>query len=129
MIRKSRKTRYKRGKEHHSGKHRRGAGNRGGRGRAGTGKKGSHKQSLMYARGEKLGHHGFTPHNKTVIKAINVGDLMKHVKGSSVDASELGYDKVLGGGQALKGVTVKAKVFTESAKEKIEKANGKAVVM
>jgi ribosomal protein L15 len=29
----------------------------------------------------------------------------------------------------LKGVTVKASIFTESAKAKIEKANGKIVVM
>ena len=62
-------------------------------------------------------------------KAINLSDLMKQVKAGSVDATKLGYDRVLGRGQALKGVTVKARYFTKSAKDKIETAKGKIVVI
>ena len=113
MIRKQRKTRQKRGAESHSGLRRRGSGSRGGFGNAGQGKKArAQKKTKMLAMGLKLGKY-----------------LMKQVKGSSVNATELGYDKVLGKGEALKGVTVTAKYFTKIAKEKIEKAKGKTVVM
>ncbi|HLE06691.1 MAG TPA: uL15m family ribosomal protein [Candidatus Nanoarchaeia archaeon] len=130
MIRKQRKTRQKRGAESHSGLRRRGSGSRGGFGNAGQGKKArAQKKTKMLAMGLKLGKYGFTNKNKTSVKTINLGDLMKQVKGSSVNATELGYDKVLGKGEALKGVTVTAKYFTKIAKEKIEKAKGKTVVM
>lgn len=130
MIRKPKKTRKKRGYEMHSGLRRRGAGNRGGRGNAGQGKKsGGQKQTRRLAQGRKLGKYGFTNPTKKKIKTINLRDLSKHVKGNSIDVSALGYDKVLGVGEAPKGVTVKAKVFSSKAKEKIEKAKGKAVVM
>ncbi len=129
MIRKSKKVESKRGKENHSGLRRRGAGNRGGRGRGGVGKKGAHKKTLMINKGNFLGRDGFKNLNKTKIKSINISELMKHVKAGSVNAADLGYDKVLGRGAAVKGVTVKAKYFSEHAKAKIEKAGGKIVVM
>ena len=114
----------------HSGLRRRGAGNRGGRGNAGQGKKsGGQKKTRMHAQGRKLGSYGFTNVTKKKLKSINLDDLMKHVKAKSVDAKALGYDRVLGRGKALPCVTVKAKYFTKSAQEKIEKAKGKAIVM
>ncbi len=130
MIRREKKTRKKRGYEMHSGLRRRGAGNRGGRGNAGVGKKGSQKVTKLLAMGIKLGKRkGFVNHNKREIKSINLGELMKHVKNGVADAVSLGYDKVLGKGHALPNVTVKAKYITEKAKQKIESANGKVVVM
>lgn len=70
---------------------------------------------------------------------INVSDLNKFDNGAVVDAEALvsagvikkTFDgiKVLGNGKIEKKVTVKAVKFTESAKEKIEAAGGKAEVM
>jgi len=129
MIRKSKKTRKKRGYEMHSGLRRRGAGNRGGRGNAGKGKKsGGQKKTKMLAMGKRLGKYGFKNKSSKKLKSINLNDLMKHVKNKSVDAKALGYDRVLGRGKPIQGVTVKAKYFTKSAKNKIEKVKGKAIV-
>ncbi|MGN1411220.1 MAG: 50S ribosomal protein L15 [Oscillospiraceae bacterium] len=71
---------------------------------------------------------------------INVSDLNKFVDGTVVDAELLKatglvkklYDgvKVLGNGELTsKNLTVKAVKFSETAKEKIEKAGGKVEVM
>ena len=70
---------------------------------------------------------------------INVSDLNKFDNGAVVDAEALvsagvikkTFDgiKVLGNGKIEKKVTVNAVKFTESAKEKIEAAGGKAEVM
>ena len=131
MIRKDKKTRKKRGYEMHSGLRRRGSGNRGGCGNAGQGKKsGGQKETRLHAQGKKLGRYGFTSHaKKKAVSSINLRELMKHVKDGRVNAVKLGYDKVLSRGEALKGVSVKARYFSDKAKAKIEKANGKAVVM
>ena len=128
MIRRKRKTKKKRGYEMHSGLRRRGAGNRGGRGNAGVGKKGSQKVTKLLAQGRKLGKKKGFVHHKSPIKSINLGELMKYVKNGVVDALKLGYEKVLGKGKVLPGVTVKAKYFSEKAKQKIEQAKGKIVM-
>ncbi len=61
-------------------------------------------------------------------KAINLGDLIKLTDKSEIDASEFGYGKVLSEGVLDRAVTIKAKKFSERAKQKIEAAGGKAVV-
>ncbi len=78
---------------------------------------------------------GFTNFNALVSGEINVGDL------NNINESEITLEvlialkkvrpncevvRVLGNGELNKAVTVKAAHFTKSAKEKIEKANGKA---
>ena len=70
---------------------------------------------------------------------VNVSDLDKFVEGTVVDAELLKASglvkktgngiKILGNGELTKNLTVKANAFSESAKEKIEKAGGKAEVM
>ncbi|MBR1863030.1 MAG: 50S ribosomal protein L15 [Ruminococcus sp.] len=70
---------------------------------------------------------------------INVSDLEKFVDGTTVDTEllkasgiikkELDGVKVLGNGELTKNLTVKAAKFSAAAKEKIEKAGGKAEVM
>ncbi len=70
---------------------------------------------------------------------VNVADLNKFESGAQVDAEALlqaglikkACDgvKVLGNGELEKSLTVKAAAFSASAKEKIEKAGGKAEVM
>ncbi|MBO5447749.1 MAG: 50S ribosomal protein L15 [Ruminococcus sp.] len=70
---------------------------------------------------------------------VNVSDLDRFVDGTVVDTEllkasglikkELDGVKVLGNGELTKNLTVKAAKFSEAAKEKIEKAGGKAEVM
>ncbi len=70
---------------------------------------------------------------------INVSDLAKFKEGTVVDAELLKAAgvvkktangvKVLGNGELGVNLTVKAAAFSQSAKEKIEKAGGKAEVM
>ena len=70
---------------------------------------------------------------------VNVSDLDKFVDGTVVDAELLAASglvkntangvKILGNGELTKNLTVKASAFSASAKEKIEKAGGKAEVM
>ena len=72
------------------------------------------------------------------LEAINVSALDKFEDGATVDAqalldagilSKCRYGvKILGKGEITKKLTVKASAFSESAKEKIEKAGGKAEV-
>jgi large subunit ribosomal protein L15 len=71
--------------------------------------------------------------------AINIADLERFKDGSAVDEKALrdarlvqGRDvfvKVLGDGEIKKKLTVSAHGFSESAKQKIEKAGGKVVVL
>ena len=61
-------------------------------------------------------------------KAINLRDLLTLTDKDEIDASEFGYGKGLSGGILEKPVTIKAKKFSERAKQKIESAGGKAVV-
>jgi large subunit ribosomal protein L15 len=71
--------------------------------------------------------------------AVNVGDLERFDAGAAVDEKALrdarlvqGRDvrvKVLGEGELKKKLTVSAHAFSESAKQKIEKAGGKVVVL
>ena len=73
------------------------------------------------------------------LTAINVAVLNRFESGAVVDAAALiekgilhdcKYGlKVLGNGSVTVNVTVKAAAFSESAKEKIEKAGGKAEVV
>ena len=81
---------------------------------------------------------GFTPPNKTVYGAVNVGDL------AAVEGSEIGPDqlrasglihkrdkliKVLGGGEIDRAITVRAHAFSATARTKIEAAGGTAEVV
>ena len=87
----------------------------------------------------KLPKRGF--HNKfeTVYSIVNVEKLNGFENGAVVDFAalceagivkkELDGLKVLGRGELTKQLTVKAKIFSASAKEKIEAAGGKAEVI
>lgn len=115
-----------------SKKKHRGAGSRGGRGLAGSKK---HKKTwIMKYKRDHLGKRGFKSLQKRRIKeasrAINIRNIPANVlEGMEIDVTKLGYDKLLGNGEFTKPVTVKARAFSEKAKEKIEKAKGKAVVV
>ena len=87
----------------------------------------------------RLPKRGFNNIFAEPLTAVNVAVLNKFEDGAVVDAAALiekgilhdcKYGlKVLGNGSVTKKVTVKAAAFSESAKEKIEKAGGKAEVV
>lgn len=87
----------------------------------------------------KLPKRGFFNHFATKYAVVNVSTLAKFEDGAVVDLEILrncgivksGEDKlkVLGNGEIAKKITVKAAVFSASAKEKIEAAGGKTEVV
>lgn len=88
----------------------------------------------------KLPHRGFNNYNfRTSYAVVNVGDLAKldaSVTEVNVDAlvkaglirADGALLKVLGDGEITRALKVTATKFTGSAKEKIEKAGGQAIV-
>ena len=87
----------------------------------------------------KLPKRGFYNRFATVYSIVNVEALNAFEDGAVVDLEALTekgiirkeYDglKVLGRGEITKKLTVKAKIFSSSAKEKIEAAGGKVEVI
>ncbi len=87
----------------------------------------------------RIPKRGFNNIFATKYSVINVSDLDQFVDGTVVDADLLKASglirktndgvKILGNGELTKNLTVKAAAFSASAKEKIEKAGGKAEVM
>ena len=86
----------------------------------------------------KLPKRGFNNKFATNYAIVNVSDLNKFEDGAVVDLEALLAAKiirkpldglkVLGGGEITKKITVKAAVFSATAKEKIEAAGGKTEV-
>ncbi|MBQ4562498.1 MAG: 50S ribosomal protein L15 [Clostridia bacterium] len=87
----------------------------------------------------KLPKRGFKNIFSKEYAIVNVEDLNKFENGAIVDMAvllesgmirkELDGLKVLGNGEITKNLTVKAAIFSASAKEKIEAAGGKAEVI
>lgn len=87
----------------------------------------------------RIPKRGFNNIFRTEYATVNVSNLEKFVDGTVVDTEllkasglikkELDGVKILGNGELTKNLTVKAAKFTAAAKEKIEKAGGKAEVM
>lgn len=87
----------------------------------------------------RIPKRGFNNIFASKIAIINVSDLEVFKEGTVVDTElllaagiikkELDGVKVLGNGELTKNLTVKAAAFSASAKDKIEKAGGKAEVM
>ncbi len=88
---------------------------------------------------QRIPKRGFNNIFADKVIALNVSDLERFNDGITVDAEILKaaglvkgkYDaiKILGNGELTKNLIVKANAFSASAKEKIEKAGGKAEVM
>ena len=88
----------------------------------------------------KLPHRGFNNANyRTTYATVNVGDLAKlDASVSEINAEVLAQNglirsgetqiKVLGDGEVSRALKVTATKFTESAKAKLEKAGGQAIV-
>lgn len=69
---------------------------------------------------------------------INVGEIDQNAEKLSkekqekmpvIDLNSLGFTKVLGSGKVTKALIVKAEIFSEKAKEKIEEAGGKVITL
>jgi len=129
---------------------RKGRGNGSGNGKtAGRGQKGQWSRSgggvrVGFEGGQmplarRLPKRGFNNIFAKPLEAINVAALNKFEDGATVnvcDLLEMGIlskceygVKVLGNGELTKKLTVRASAFSASAKEKIEKAGGKAEVV
>jgi large subunit ribosomal protein L15 len=111
------------------------------RGNNGEGQRSGRSSKRGFEGGQMPGYRqmpklkGFKNFNAICYASINVSDL------ANINADEITLEKlvelgkvsskaeglrVLGNGELTKAVTVSARYFTESAKEKIEKAGGKA---
>jgi len=127
---KRKKVRKMRGSHTHgygSKKKHRGKGSRGGKGYAGSDK---HKKSYISRyEPEHFGKHGFTSLKKLKksIRIINLDGLEKISKGNEIDLTQLGYDKLLGKGNVTRPLTIRVKLFSKMAKDKVEKVGGKIV--
>ena len=114
-----------------------GFGHKGQKARSGVKKAGFEGGQMPLQR--RLPKRGFNNIIATQYATIKVSDLDKFEAGAVVDAQALlekgiinkSLDgvKVLGNGEVTKAVTVKVAAYTASAKEKIEKAGGKAEVI
>jgi large subunit ribosomal protein L15 len=108
-----------------------GSGGHGGKGMSGTGKRADHKKSLVIKLyGNKyFGKQGITSKGtkRKKNKWINLRDiLLKYPLEKEINLKDY---KVLGDGEINKAMNIKAKAFTTSAKNKIEKAGGKAIII
>ncbi len=143
VVRRRRKVRTQRGTRTHGrgcAKRGRGSGER-----AGTGLSGGHKQKWSYIlkhMPDHFGKHGFKRPSavREEVGTVNVGELDERLdellqsgiarrEGEKfvVDAGQLGFQKVLGGGRVTRPLEVIAKEFSESARRKLDEAGGRAV--
>lgn len=73
----------------------------------------------------------YTTVNVSALECFNDGDTVnaESLKAAGIIKKELDGVKILGNGELTKKLTVEAAAFSASAKEKIEKAGGKAEVI
>ncbi len=123
VVNKTSKAHKRKGCWRRSGYRTRGAGNRGGRGKAGWGKRRSHRRQMFLKQGLKPGKRGFVS-VKPKTNSVNIGSLLKLVESEKINASKLGFQKVLGKGVVDRKINLTARAVTETAKQKIIKAGG-----
>jgi large subunit ribosomal protein L15 len=105
-----------------------GSGNRGGKGMAGTGKRADQRKSYVIKNlYPYFGQQGYTSRKTERRKndVINVSDL-ENMKETEINLKNY---KILGEGEIKRKVIVKAKAVSKSAREKIEKAGGKVLLL
>ncbi len=87
----------------------------------------------------RLPKRGFTNHTRKEFAVVNVGQLAGFDANTEIDWQKLNDSgmvkrtldglKILGEGEIKVALTVKAHRFSETAKQKIEQAGGKAVIL
>ncbi|HVP95376.1 MAG TPA: uL15m family ribosomal protein [Methanoregulaceae archaeon] len=122
-------------------KNRRGAGNRGGRGRAGIN---AHHFVRYYREmgGPVFGKDGFHNPTSTRVRAVDISIIDRMVPALlanglaveeegivTIDAGEIGIDKVLGSGNVTRKIKISAGSFSVQAKSKIEQSGGQALIV
>ena len=135
----SKKNRKRIGRGHGTG-----LGKTSGRGHKGAGQRSGNKKRPWFEGGQmplarRLPRRGFTNIFKEKFQIVNISDLVKIEKKSDIDAivleengfirSSLKPVKVLGEGDIDKKINVIASCFSESAKNKIEKAGGTVTIL
>jgi len=134
----SKKKKFRVGRGHGSGNGKTaGYGHKGQKARSGAPRPGFEGGQMPLYR--RLPHRGFKCRNSKDIVAINVSKLDVFEDGSVVDIAALKSKgllsnprdgvKILGEGDIKKKLTVQVNMFSETAKEKIEAAGGKAEVI
>ena len=121
-----------------------GLGKTSGRGHKGAGQRSGNKRRAWFEGGQmplarRLPRRGFTNIFKEEIQIVNISDLNRIEKNSEIDPvvlqenglirSSLKPVKVLGEGEIDKKLNVTASSFSESAKNKIEKAGGTVTIL
>ena len=121
-----------------------GIGKTSGRGHKGAGQRSGNKKRAWFEGGQmplarRLPRRGFTNIFKEEIQIVNISDLIRIEKNSEIDPvvlqenglirSSLKPVKILGKGDIDKKLDVTASSFSESAKNKIEKAGGTVTIL
>ena len=121
-----------------------GLGKTSGRGHKGSGQRSGNKRTAWFEGGQmplarRLPRRGFTNIFKEEIQIVNISDLIRIEKNSEIDPvvlqenglirSSLKPVKILGKGDIDKKLDVTASSFSESAKNKIEKAGGTVTIL
>ena len=121
-----------------------GLGKTSGRGHKGSGQRSGNKRRAWFEGGQmplarRLPRRGFTNIFKEEIQIVNISDLNRIEKNSEIDPvvlqesgmirSSLKPVKILGEGDIDKKLDVTASSFSESAKNKIEKAGGTVTIL
>ena len=121
-----------------------GLGKTSGRGHKGAGQRSGNKRRSWFEGGQmtlarRLPRRGFTNIFKEEIQIVNISDLNRIEKNSEIDPvvlqengmirSSLKPVKILGQGDIDKKLNVTASSFSESAKNKIEKAGGTVTIL
>ena len=116
-----------------------GLGKTSGRGHKGAGQRSGNKKRPWFEGGQmplarRLPRRGFTNIFKEKFQIVNISDLIKIEKNSNIDAvvlyengfvrSSLKPVKILGDGKIDKKINITASAFSNTAKNKIEKAGG-----
>lgn len=93
---------------------------------------GGYRNFMFIAKYEpwRLNKKGFYSHRKKE-RGINLKEVEKlcEKNKNDIDVTKYGYDKVLGSGDLKRAIEVKAHSFSKKAKERIEKAGGKAIII
>jgi len=121
-----------------------GSGKTSGRGHKGAGQRSGHKIKRGHEGGQmplnrRVPKFGFTNIFKKKFQIVNINNLVKKCKPGEVNAEAMKAAglikkldvpvKILGNGEIDRAYFVQAAVFSKTAKEKLEKAGGKAEVV
>jgi large subunit ribosomal protein L15 len=122
-----------------------GLGKTGGRGMKGQGKRSAGRETPVWFEGgqmplaRRLPKRGFTNIHRRRVEIVNLSDLARFGDGATVDVASLAEQgliresgakvKLLGDGDAPRGLTVKIHKVSSSARRKVEEAGGTVEIL